>query len=136
MTTSQKLRGHLLIFVTLFTLAILTFEPLIASIDELIAWGFTHTMFAFGLLLGCIYLVLEISAGLCPSESGFSYYLKILPSLFVLNGFIWYCYILVSKVLSESKDDVTYFQAVILAFSVFFLMVKITREIKNIIKNF
>lgn len=136
MTTSQKVRGHMLIFVTLFTLAIWTFEPIIASIDELIAWDFTHTMFAFGFLLGCIYVILETSAGLFGSESGFSYYLKILPSLFVLNGFIWYCYMLVSKVLSESKDDVTYFQAVILAFSVFFLMVKITREVKSIIKNF
>ena len=45
------------------------------------------------------------------------------------------CYVFVGKVLSQSKEDSNYFQAVMIAFSVFFLLINIGREIKTIATN-
>ena len=58
-----------------------------------------------------------------------------LPNIFVLNGFLWYFYVFVGKVLSNNKEDSNYFQAVMIAFSVFFLLINIGREIKTIASN-
>lgn len=58
-----------------------------------------------------------------------------LPNIFVLNGFVWYFYVFVGKVLSQSREYSNYFQAVMIAFSVFFLLINIGREIKTIATN-
>ena len=136
MTNNKKLAIHIVIFLIFFLLAMFTFMPIITYIDDLIEWDFTHTMFAFGILLGLIYIALEILAYLFKNNETLAYYFKITPSIFVLSGFLWYFYTFTNKIISETKEDVQYFQAVVLAFSIFFLLVKITREVKTIRKNF
>ena len=129
-----------MLFLLCFFIASLTFMPLVDFFDNQLDWDFTHSMFFLGILLGLVYNTLEFLAYLTTKiknlSDSWNYALRILPSYFVLNGFIWYFYNFVNKILSESKEDASYFQAVILAFSTFFLLVKIGREIKAIHRQF
>ena len=140
MPNHQKYRIHLMLFLLCFFIASLTFMPLVDFFDNQLDWDFTHSMFFLGILLGLVYNTLEFLVYLTTKIKNLSnscnYALRILPSYFVLNGFIWYFYNFVNKILSESKEDASYFQAVILAFSTFFLLVKIGREIKAIHRQF
>ena len=106
-------------------------------LDEYGELDFTHNMFIFGVILGGIYLLLEIVAALYRAQFAHKAqnWLAVLPNIFVLNGFLWYFYVFVGKVLSNNKEDSNYFQAVMIAFSVFFLLINIGREIKTIASN-
>lgn len=110
-----------------------TFMRFVEYLDEYGELDFTHSMFIFGTILGVVYLLLEIAAALWRKPA--ANWLAALPNIFVLNGFLWYFYVFVGKVLSQSKEDSNYFQAVMIAFSVFFLLINIGREIKTIATN-
>lgn len=81
-----------------------------------------------------LYLLLEIIAALYQHKTTQNW-LAVFPNIFVLNGFLWYFYVFVGKVLAQSRENSNYFQAVMIAFSVFFLLINIGREIKTIASN-
>ena len=63
-----------------------TFMSLVEYLDEYGELDFTHSMFIFGMILGGIYLLLEIAAALWRKST--ANWLSALPNIFVLNGFL------------------------------------------------
>ena len=61
-----------------------------------------------------------------------SYILVIFPSTFLLNCFIWYLYMFFNKLISETKADAQYYQTLMIGFSIYFLTVKIGKEVGSL----
>ena len=81
-----------------------------------------------------LYLLLEIIAALYQHKTTQNW-LAVFPNIFVLNGFLWYFYVFVGKVLAKSKEDSNYSQAVMIAFSVFFLLINIENPRQQLAKE-
>lgn len=125
---------NMLIFIACFSVFFFLFSSLVDYLDRYSPLDFSHSMFLLGAIVGIFYNFLEIVAFLTTKftfSEKVSYILRNLPSYFLLNGFLWYLYTFLNKLLSYSKDDNTYFQTLMIAFSIFFLFVKIGKEIKK-----
>lgn len=93
-------------------------------------------MFLLGLLLGVIWSGLSllkffVSPHLAEGTRG-RYMVRIAPSTFLLNCFMWYFYMFFHRIFSETKADEQYFQTLMIAFSIYFLTVKIGKEIGSL----
>lgn len=124
--------------VTLFVSSTFTYIPVLNLLDSLFYLDFNHLMFLAGLTLGLCYYALSLGAYFLRKKAelgpGITYFLTILPNSFVLNCFLWYFILFFNRVFSESKDDSQYFQTLIIAFSIYFLTVKISKEVVNLWK--
>lgn len=120
----------------LVTISIWGYLPIIDFFDELLYLDFSHLMFIFGIFLGICYYVLCILKYFLAEKkkvpSVISYILAIFPSTFLLNCFIWYLYMFFNKLISETKADAQYYQTLMIGFSIYFLTVKIGKEVGSL----
>lgn len=132
----EKIMIQVLVLILFFGLAVLSLLPTLVSYFLLVKFDFTTLMFYSGVFMGLIYNLLEFIGFLYQGKSRpngkLNYTISILPSSFLLAAFSWYFVIMANKILAESKEDSEFFQAVMIAFTVFFLTVKIGKEIKNL----
>ena len=124
------------VLLVFFGLAILSLLPTLVSYFLLVKLDFTNLMFYSGVVLGLFYNLLEFGL-FCyhrkpRTKTRIHYLWSILPSSFLLAAFSWYFIIMGNKMLAENKEDAEFFQAVTIAFTVFFLIVKIGKEFKNL----
>lgn len=139
MTNAQKMKIHLLLFVGCFLTATFSFERGIEWLDQYWDIDLNHSMFYWGVIFGLVYNLLELIAWWAEKQAVsdlLQYAFVRPPNYFVLSAFFWYFYTMFNKVVSSNKEDIAYFQAILLAFSVFFLLVRIGREIKTIRKAY
>lgn len=126
------------LLITLLISSTFTYLPVITLLDNLFYLDFHHLMFLAGLTLGLVYSLLSLAAYLLRTRVKLGakthYFLSILPSSFVLNCFLWYFFLFFNRVFSETKDDSQYYQTLIIAFSIYFLTVKIGKEIVTLWK--
>lgn len=134
---SVKITIHTLSFIILIYLAADTYLDIASYFDINFKLDFTQAMLSLGLLLGVIYYLVEgmaYAASKLKKWPTLRYTLTVLPYHFVLTGYLWNFGLFVTKVLSENKQDTEYYQALILSFSTFFLLVRIGREVKTLRK--
>lgn len=127
----KKIRLALMVFTILFIISLTTYLPVIDFFDEWLYLDFSHLMFLFGITLGLFYYVLCLLkyffANKCKSGV-VNFIIASLPSIYLLNCFVWYFYLFFNKLFSETKNDAAYYQTVMIAFSIYFLTVKIGKE--------
>ena len=132
----KRLFIQFLVLAFFFLMAVLSFLPTLFSYLLLIKLEFSTLMFYSGLIMGLFYNVLEFGNFLYQRKKkqtrSWAYFWQILPASFLLTGFSWYFIIMANKMLAENKEDAEFFQAVMIAFTVFFLIVKVGKEIKNL----
>lgn len=131
-----KLSLHLGLLLGLLLVSATCYLPLITLLDRFLLLDFSHLMFIFGLVLGLIYYVLcflRYRIATKPVTTPRRYLIHIAPSTFVLNCFLWYFGLFFNKLFSESKDDAQYYQMVMIAFLIYFLTVKIGKEVASLI---
>lgn len=134
LSSGFKLCIQLFVFIVLFTISILSYIPTIEYIDNLFKLEFSETMFLFGFFLGLLYwLFLYLRFISTKSKNTlFRYITAIMPSTFMINVFIWYFYTFFNKLFSEYKEDINYYQTVIISFSICFIMTKISKEYREL----
>ena len=124
----------------LVTISIWGYLPIIDFFDEWLYLNFSHLMFIFGIFLGiCYYILCLLKYFLAKKDKIaplLSYLLEILPATFLLNCFIWYFYMFFNKLISETKADANYYQTLMIAFSIYFLTVKIGKEVGNLFNSY
>lgn len=122
------------IIIYLFMLII---NSLLSYIDTQSNYDMEELMILFALFLGLIYHIFGIGAYFIQKNySKFNYLCKIAQPSFLVSCFSWYFYLYVSKIFSITKDDSQYFQSLMIAFSLFFLTVKIGKEVVTLLKAF
>ena len=129
--------GILLVF---SLLAFMSLVPTLVTYVLVVKLDFSNFMFYSGFILGLFYNFLEFGDFLYRRKprpkSKVNYFWSILPSSFLLTAFSWYFIIMGNKMLAENKEEAEFFQAVMIAFTVFFLIVKVGKEIKNLYKAY
>lgn len=137
LTKAQKTLTAIAIFVVLSAISLTALVPLIDFLDYWLYLDYAQLMFLSGIALGLVYYVLSIVKHYTADKirNGYlKFVVSSLPSLYLLNCFVWYFYLFFNKQFSETKDDASYYQTVMIAFSIYFLTVKISKEFGQVHK--
>ena len=139
-TKVQKIVIQVAVMVIFLSLCILSFFPTIFGFALLKKVEFANMMFYAGVGMGSIYDFFFFGDSIYrrkPRPNGrINYLWSILPSSYLLSCFTWYFLLLSSKMLAEDKADAEFFQGSMMAFTIFFLLVKIAKEIKILIDKY
>lgn len=132
----QRILIQTLVLIVFFGLSILSFLPSLFGYALLEKIEFSNLMFYTGVGMGSFYDLLVFADSFyhrkARPKTWVNYLWSILPSSFLLSSFSWYFVLMANKMLSEDKVDAEFFQASMMAFTVFFLLVKIAKEIQNL----
>ena len=123
-----------------FTLGLLALVPATFSFTLLKKMDYSAMMFDSGFYLGMTYNMFEFGNFLYHkkerAKTRMNYFWSILPSSYLLVAFTWYLMVLSMKLLPDSKMTGEFFAQTVTAFTVFFLMVKIGKEVKNLYNHY
>ena len=132
----QKMLIQFGVVAILFILGLLALVPAVFSFVSLSKAQYMEFMFDSGFYLGLTYNFFEFGNFLYHrkerAKTGMNYFWSILPSSYLLVAFTWYLMVLALKFMPDSKMTGEFFTQTVTAFTVFFLMVKIGKEVKNL----
>ena len=133
---TSKLMIQIGILVFFFLLGFIALIPALFSFVNLKKADYMAMMFDSGFYLGLAYNLFEFGNFLYHkkerAKTKMNYFWSILPPSYLLVSFTWYLMVLSMKFVPDSKMTGEFFTQTVTAFTVFFLMVKIGKEVKNL----